>query len=203
MHEVSLQDESPVSSLCLANWRDAADRARALIHTPQCHCVLDHWLAVGQADLPPSRRNLDPLEMRSALEHIFLIELEEGGDMRYRLAGERIQARHPGGIMGKTLADITDGEMRDKILRYCRQCMFEPAIIVVTGMIYHEWDRPGYGERLLLPLLDRITGTRGILGITVQEYEINADTVQQTRNGTRSRTIIPLDGRDMVTDDGF
>src|SRR3546814_7429922 len=77
----------------------------------------------------------------------------ETRDLRYRLVGENIRSRYDFPLVGKHIGEILAPEARDRVLGYFRACVEKPAVSMVLGRLYHEWDRPGYGERLLLPLM--------------------------------------------------
>src|SRR3546814_3738625 len=72
----------------------------------------------------------------------------ETRDLRYRLVGENIRSRYDFPLVGKHIGEILAPEARDRVLGYFRACVEKPAVSMVLGRLYHEWDRPGYGERL-------------------------------------------------------
>lgn len=174
-------------------WKSVAEAARAVLTTKECQSALDHWCAVGGAERPPRRQALDPLEIRTVLPYLYLIDLEADGALRYRLAGEEVLFRHPDGLIGRALHEIAPEKSAPRIVPYFRECPERPAIVVVSGLIYHERERPGFGERLLLPLLDAESGSRGILGVTVQRRMFDDEALPNDATG-RTRYVLPLDG---------
>src|SRR3546814_5918945 len=95
----------------------------------------------------------------------------ETRDLRYRLVGENIRSRYDFPLVGKHIGEILAPEARDRVLGYFRACVEKPAVSMVLGRLYHEWDRQGYGERLLLPLMTPEGAPQGLLGITVRSEE--------------------------------
>src|SRR3546814_13213442 len=64
---------------------------------------------------------------------------------------------------------------------------------MVLGRLYHEWDRPGYGERLLLPLMTPEGEPQGLLGITVCKLTFDSR-LEAEQRARRVTVILPLDG---------
>ena len=98
---------------------------------------------------------------------------------------------------GVTLA----AEARDKVLRYFRACVEKPAVSIVVGRLYHEWDRPGYGERLLLPLLDDNGLPQGLVGIPICKQTFPNRPVAELR-AKRITSILPLGGAPATEEPG-
>lgn len=156
--------------------------------------MLDMWLAVGSGERPPARRDLMPETIPSVLADIWLMDYEaEGRRLRYRLVGENILARYDFPLVGKYIDEILAPEARDRVVGYFRACVQKPAVSIVLGRLYHEWDRPGYGERLLLPLLDRDGTPEGLIGITVCKQTFGNRPEAEDR-AKRVTVILPLDG---------
>ncbi|MGD1875996.1 MAG: PAS domain-containing protein [Kiloniellaceae bacterium] len=164
--------------------------------------LLDTWLAAGYDDRPPSRSDLTPDAMPRILSDIWLMDYEpEGARLRYRLAGENIRARYDYPLVGKCLDEILAAEARDKVLRYFRACVEKPAVSSGVGRLYHEWDRPGYGERLLLPLLDDNGLPQGLVGITICKQTFPNRPVAELR-AKRITSILPLGGAPATEEPG-
>ena len=156
--------------------------------------LLDMWLAVGSAERPPSRRNLMPESVPGILADTWLMDYErESGRLRYRLSGDNIRARYDFPLVGRYLDEIVVPEAHDKVLSYFRACVEKPAVSIVLGRLYHEWKRPGYGERLLLPLLDAEGAPEGLIGITVCKQTFENQPEAEAR-AKRVTVILPLDG---------
>jgi len=156
--------------------------------------VLDMWLAVGSAERPPSRRDLMPEAIASVLADTWLMDyVPETQRLRYRLVGENIGARYAFPLVGKHLDDTIAPEARERVVGYFRACVERPAVSMVLGRLYHEWDRPGYGERLLLPLIDRDGRPEGLIGVTVCKLTFGSRPEAEDR-ARRVIVVLPLDG---------
>ena len=176
------------------NWRDIAESASSYLVSNEAIMLLDMWLAVGSSDRPPSRANLMPESIPSVLADTWLMDYEpEGKRLRYRLAGENIRARYDFPLVGKCLDEILAAEARERVLAYFRACVERPAVSIVLGRLYHEWEQPGYGERLLLPLLKEDGAPEGLIGITVCKLTFESRPEAEAR-AKRVTVILPLDG---------
>lgn len=175
---------------------NALDALSAYLKFPESHQVLTHWRALSAKtdDGIPERQDIDPISMIESLPYIFIMEVEtDTGRMKYRLAGERISNRHDHGIIGKYLDEITPSDTIARVQAYFDICPNRPAAILLTGVLYSEQDKPGYGERLLLPLKDSKSGTKGLIGHTFQS-SLFPDAFAAKEQGERILRIAPLAG---------
>lgn len=156
--------------------------------------LLDMWLAVGRDRQPPSRRDLRPEMIAGVLADIWLMDYEaDSRRLHYRLVGENIASRYAFPLVGRHLAETVAPEARDRVLGYFLACVEKPAVSMVLGRLYHEWDRPGYGERLLLPLLTPDGKPEGLIGITLCKLTF-ANRPEAEDRARRLTVILPLDG---------
>jgi hypothetical protein len=176
------------------HWREIAEGAGSYLVSNEVMMMLDMWLAVGSGERPPGRRNLMPDAISKVLADTWLMDyLPETRRLRYRLVGENIGARYDFPLVGKCLDDILAPEARDRVLSYFRACVEKPAVALVLGRLYHEWERPGYGERLLLPLLTPEGQPEGLVGITVCKMTFESRPEAEDR-AKRVVVVLPLDG---------
>lgn len=152
------------------------------------------WLRVGDTERPPARRDLVPQSIAGVLADTWLMDYEpETRRLRYRLVGENIRARYGIPLVGKHLDDFLGPEARDLVVPYFRACVEKPAVSMVIGRLYHDWDRPGHGERLLLPLLGPDGTREGLIGTTI--CRLTFDSRQEAEERARRLTVVlPLDG---------
>lgn len=156
--------------------------------------LLDMWLAVGRDGQPPSRRDLRPEAIAGALADIWLMDYEaDSRRLYYRLVGENIASRYDFPLVGKHIGGILAPEARDRVLSYFLACVEKPAVSMVLGRLYHEWDRPGYGERLLLPLVTPDGKPEGLIGITLCKLTFASRPEAEDR-ARRLTVVLPLDG---------
>jgi hypothetical protein len=155
---------------------------------------LEIWLGLGNDARLPGRRDIRPETMPGLLADIWLMDYEaETARLRYRLVGEKIRARYDIPLTGRYFDEILLPEAKERILRYFLACVQKPAVSIVAGRLYHAWDRPGYGERLLLPLIDPTGSPEGLIGITIckQVFENRPEAEERAKRVT---SILPLDG---------
>ncbi len=184
----------PFPSPSFAQWREVAEGARGYLASPEAPMLLNAWMAAGSGERPPSRQSLAPESMPRILSDIWLMDyVREKARLRYRLVGENVRARYDFPLAGKYLDDTLADEARETVLSYFRACVERPAICLVVGRLYHEWQRPSYGERLLLPLLDEDGAPEGLVGVTICKQTFPSRPVAEER-AKRITCILPLDG---------
>ncbi len=76
------------------------------ISEPVLRPVLDYWDSKRGARAMPARLDIEPLELKPYLRHLFLIEPLPGDDFRYRLVGSEITERYGRNSTGKTVREI-------------------------------------------------------------------------------------------------
>ncbi|MBO6837813.1 MAG: PAS domain-containing protein [Alphaproteobacteria bacterium] len=178
---------------------NALDALSAFLKFPETMSVLAHWRALAETaeGHVPDRRSVDPTRIIGALPYVFIMDREtDSGRLRYRLAGERINSRYDYGIIGKYLDDITPSETIKRVQAYFDLCPTRPAVVLLSGVLYSERDKPGYGERLLLPLKDGKTGVKGLIGVTYQA-SLFPDSFAAMEQGERMLRVAPLHGGEL------
>lgn len=156
--------------------------------------LLDMWLAVGGDRQPPSRRDLRLETVAGVLDDCWQMDYDAGSRrLIYRSVGDNIAARYGVPLVGKTLDESVAPGGRDRVLGYFLACVETPAVGMVLGRLYHASDRPGYGERLLLPLLTPDGRPEGLLGITLCKATFASRPEAEDR-ARRVTVILPLDG---------
>lgn len=177
-----------------SDWHTALEAIEPHILFEASKKVLSHWKNIAPPGGIPDRRDVDPLAMSGALEHVFLVDLiPETRRLRYRLAGDEINSRYENSIVGRYLDEITPIDALERVETYFRACPERQAIVLLSGILFAERDRPGYGERLLLPLACRDTGERGLIGITRQSQAF-PDHASAEARAKRTLRIAPLYG---------
>jgi hypothetical protein len=76
------------------------------IAQPILRPVLDYWERKRGARPMPARPDIDPLELKAHLPHLFLVEPLPGAEFRYRLLGSEITERYGRNNTGKTVREI-------------------------------------------------------------------------------------------------
>ncbi len=184
-----------------AAWRTVAAAARQAIDRDSVQMLLDYWLSVGSDARPPGRSDLDPAGMVPLLSHIWLMDYEPGPRrLRYRLVGEEIRSRYGVPLVGRYLDEVVEPGGYPTVARYFLDCPGLPAIAVLAGRLYSERMKPGYGERLLLPLFSADGAPEGLIGTTICDEPVDSETEAALGVGRRI-TIFPLDGSDPITEE--
>jgi len=160
--------------------------------------LLDMWLSVGSDQHPPARRDLKPESMAQILADVWLMDyLPDEKRLRYRLEGENIRARYDRTLVGQYLDDSLVPDAQERVLRYFLACVQKPAISILVGRLYHESEQPGYGERMLLPLLASNGVPEGLIGITICKQTFANRPIAEER-AKRVVNILPLDNSEAI-----
>lgn len=184
----------PLPASSVAKWQETAESARSYLASAEALKMLEVWASCGRGDQLPEREDLKPETFPALLPDIWLMDyLPETRQLRYRLEGENIRARHDRSLVGQCLEDIVAPDALEKVRHYFLACVEAPAITMVVGRLYHEWRRPGYGERLLLPLFSAAGKAEGLIGITVCKQTFANRALAEERS-KRITCILPLDG---------
>lgn len=171
----------------------ALERARAALRHAECRTVLEHWASLAAAGYP-RRDALDPLAMPRALPLIWMLAYDP--DRRrfiYRLTGEVIRDSYDRPLVGMALDEVVPARDYARVERYFLDCVRKPAIVVVTGRLYEERERPGAGDRVILPLFDAAGRPSGLLGCTYVEHLFTTRR-EAFDAATRRILTLPLDG---------
>jgi hypothetical protein len=164
--------------------------------------LLSYWLASRAGAVTPETSAIDPVSFPFALALVWLCSVEENPrDFRYHLVGEHVRVAYDRNPRSRSLRDVTDPGVVERVIGYFNRAVDEPAVVHVSGRLYAESLRPARGERLLLPFSDPSTGrvTR-ILGATAHSWEIMGYGVDPVPD-RQIRTITPVDGRPAWTED--
>jgi hypothetical protein len=117
---------------------------------------LDGFLAYWASRLvdgnPPVRNgDFSPEALRQWLGHLALIERQESGDFRFRLAGTNLQRRFNAELTGKNFAEVEEntlGDLKDRVYR--AMTLHSP----VVKSLWSPDQRQEYFD-LILPLANR------------------------------------------------
>ncbi len=131
-----------------------------------------YWQALRHAQRIPSRNDIEPSQIDSALPHAFILQRVAPGIARMRVAGQKLHDLLKMDARGMPLSTFFAPEARDDIARLVEAAFTEPAIIGVPLNSPGNLIRPHLtGTMLLLPLRDNKGETTRILGAMVTEGE--------------------------------
>lgn len=102
----------------------------AAVANPDLHRLYDYWRARGASGRLPSRRDVDPLEMRFMLGNLLLIDVVRDPAappprFRYRLVGANLVNTLGIEMTGRMLDDHPDPEFREVAKRVYRRVVEE------------------------------------------------------------------------------
>lgn len=125
-----------------------------------------HCMRLGRY---PSRKDIDPLDLRNLLPNIWLVDVTPDGGFTYRLAGELIDETYGMSLRGKSLDKIYeyDRHKQNVLSRFSE--IAEGKVRVVHWERHISEERFVTRERLVLPLSDDGQQVSGILGATLYE----------------------------------
>ncbi|WP_300301780.1 PAS domain-containing protein [Ferrovibrio sp.] len=92
---------------------------------PQLQWLLGYWAEKRGGRRFPARSDIDPLELKSLLGHILMVDVVRQGDdapprFRYRLFGTEFVFYHGADLTGHWLDEIANREFRDELLALYR-----------------------------------------------------------------------------------
>ncbi|WP_416899640.1 MAG: PAS domain-containing protein [Minwuia sp.] len=120
---------------------------------PKTQELLDYWNGLRGDREMPSRKEIDPVDLRRLLPHIMITEIEpDTGRFLFRLVGTRVTVMYGNDNTGKYLDEVYFGRHREAITR-------SYVTAYETRAPHHCWmkftNREGLEfdmERLILPL---------------------------------------------------
>ena len=124
------------------------------LERPELRRLLEYWQAKRRAlGRLPARADIDPLEMRFALGHLILADVEHGDPIRFRhrLIGTHIVEHAGYDATGLYVDEVPDGELASHIIPSYRRVVAtrEPVSERIRGAV---GGRPTNLEMLRLPL---------------------------------------------------
>ena len=133
--------------------------------------VMAYWIGIRDGKRVPQRSRLDPVEIPFALSKIWLMRRDRvTGEFIYILAGEDIQNIYQKSLAGKALDEVFAKSLASKLRQKFTQVCDTPSIVCDIGPVYTYTDKPGHGERLMLPLADEQGWNAFLLGCTVYDW---------------------------------
>ena len=135
-------DQSPSETAAALKFREAGGAGNVLPNAPILRRLLAYWQSkCGPDGRLPSRADIDPLDLRSMLPNIYLIDVLPDGKFRLRLLGEAHVAVYGHGLVGRIIDDDRDrfddsGDRLDRNRDRCRRStpVHEPSVHLETGL---------------------------------------------------------------------
>lgn len=123
-----------------------------------------YWQSAKGEHVAPLRNRIEPDKIRHILGDLFILEADERGDIRFRLAGTRLCALFARELRGVTFDSLWPYEEMDQIAAEARGMMATPRPVLIRAMGLGAQHRRLGLEGLLLPMrakgerVDRILG---------------------------------------------
>jgi hypothetical protein len=133
-------------------------------HPPLRH-LAEWWLAARRGRLMPDRSDVDPLELRPVLKHIWLMEpTEDRQGFRYRLAGEAIERHYQRPLRGQRQIDLLGEAWGLEAAARLHPVIARPAALYFYGVLPARRHQSGHVERAAFPLAERDGVAQCVIG---------------------------------------
>jgi hypothetical protein len=126
------------------------------LQAPVLRPVFDYWDHKRAGRKLPRRADIDPQELKPHLPHLFLIEVLDGTDFRYRLVGSEITERYGRNSTGKTVREIyaAQPKVADWLTGMLKAVTKAARPVLATGPLSAVNKEHILSESLHLPLAD-------------------------------------------------
>ncbi|MBI2255685.1 MAG: PAS domain-containing protein [Proteobacteria bacterium] len=111
----------------------------------------------------PDADEIDPLEMRSYLGKILLIDLQDGDRFLFRLCGTEVRDLNGAELTGKYADAVTLGDSQEAFIESYRRAITSRRPVFFRGKMW--WQDRGYAtfEQVNLPLSENESAARRLL----------------------------------------
>lgn len=123
------------------------------------------WTALRGARPAPERGQIDPVNLSSILQYIFLLETAEGRPGRIRLAGTHICSAFDAELRGRAFQDLWRPEDRHMVVDLLDTVRDEAAAVVIGAT--EDANDALQAEMVLLPLRTSGRALDGVIGACV------------------------------------
>jgi hypothetical protein len=94
--------------------------------------LYDYWNALRGSRSAPDRRDIDPTQIRSALANTFILELREGNEFDFRLAGSHLCSAYSRELKGRSFTRLWHPRDRDALDTLVRAVTEDHAVALIT-----------------------------------------------------------------------
>jgi hypothetical protein len=139
----------------------------ARIVSPDLRCVAAHWNEARGGRRMPAWHDLRPAAIAPQLPLVWSYHYDAAGDdFVGRLAGDVIARIFGQGFKGVRMSALQPKIDVSFLTSRARRVIHGPALFRSDGDVFHQPDRHGYGERIIMPLSDRGGAADGVFGAT-------------------------------------
>lgn len=143
----------------------------AKINHPKLVELYHYWLSKRGDRRMPSRADIEPMELRSLLPNIILMDvLEPGKTYRYRLVGTAVEEAIGIGLTGKLLSEVATGRLFDFISHIFHDVSVHRTICYFESNLGFKEDFSVMYRRLLMPLSTDGSNVDMMLGALIPEW---------------------------------
>ncbi|MEM6618825.1 MAG: PAS domain-containing protein [Pseudomonadota bacterium] len=161
--------------------------------------LLGYWERLRAGRVAPVRSDLDPREIKAALENTFILEMKAPGNLRFRLAGLKLcdlMGMDLRGMPARSLIAVDDRTRFDAVLD---DMLAEPKIVELR-LAHRDGAARSDARMLLLPMQNdhgeicRVLGCMVVTGAPVsppQRFALKAVETTRIIAGEESHTVHP------------
>lgn len=99
--------------------------------SPELCQLLAYWNALGGAEAPPEREQLDLRQVTGLLPWMFILEMSTDGALKYRLAGSSLEEAVGRGMAGQNYADIFQDHEQASVMEE----LYATALVQGCGLV--------------------------------------------------------------------
>ncbi|WP_127903252.1 PAS domain-containing protein [Solirhodobacter olei] len=168
----------------------ALSEYRTLPDLPEIAIVRDYWDRLRGPRLAPSRGEVDPRGIASALPYAFILDRIAPGHARFRLAGMHVCDLLGMEVRGMPLAALFQLPAREAVTAALTDVLNGPHDLQLSLRAERGMGRPALeGQMLLLPLTDHQGALTRLFGCLVTSGTIGYPPRRFTVNGTQRRAL--------------
>jgi len=113
--------------------------------------LLDWWRAAAETRPWPARQDVDPLTLRWIIGWLLVVDVQGGGQYRYRLCGTRLSDAYGYDLTGRSLDEMPDPTYRERVRQSYDEAVTARAPVsgqrrIMVRNVPHDY------ENLILPL---------------------------------------------------
>lgn len=161
-----------------------------LMNDPILNDLFTYWETLRAGRLAPLRSDIDPREIKSALDYTFILESTAAGHPRVRLAGSKVCDLLGMELRGMPIRSLMEPEHREDFDVIVDQTMAVPEVVELKLLGQIAGDQMIGARMLLLPLADSKSKVKRILGGVSLERTLPRPPIRFEIHDTRRTRIV-------------
>jgi len=126
--------------------------------------LLNYWEQLRAVHIAPLRSEIDPREIRGALDYTFILEQTKLGEVRFRLAGNKLGDLLGMELRGMPAYALIAPDSRGKFTEILTEILNDPKIIHLKLTSEPQGFKPNDAQMLLLPMRNDAGQINRVLG---------------------------------------